>query len=282
MFYVAPLALIALVGLAADGVVTRRRRAARRRRGRRGRAAGLHPVRPLHHDERGRRHASRCCRGGGCRTTGSTSTRCAGPRSPSRSPRPRCSSGCRAGTRSSCRRSSPGTSSLTHVRRRERPPRDPPGLGRQALGRASASPHPDWIDRAVGRDASVAYLWTGGATDEALWENEFFNRSLGAGLRASTGAAARPAARDRRSTRRADGRLRDADGTVVRAEYVARRRLDRRRRARRSRSDPAIGLTLYRVNGPLVLLGARRRASTPTPGRAATVTYRRLDCPAAA
>ena len=34
-----------------------------------------------------------------------------------------------------------------------------------------------WIDGAVGRDAHVAMLWTGGNA-LAMWENEFWNRSV--------------------------------------------------------------------------------------------------------
>ena len=81
-FYVAPLALIALLGLAA-----RRRRPARARRvlagrrGRRRRAAGRRPVRPLRQHVGGLGHVRRCCPGGGCRITGSTSARCASSRS---------------------------------------------------------------------------------------------------------------------------------------------------------------------------------------------------------
>src|SRR4029079_1122544 len=37
---------------------------------------------------------------------------------------------------------------------------------------------PDWIDRAVGRNASVAILRTASTSDETVWENEFFNRSV--------------------------------------------------------------------------------------------------------
>ena len=39
----------------------------------------------------------------------------------------------------------------------------------------------DWIDRRVGRDAHVAFLWSGGDKNAQfrLWENEFFNRSVG-------------------------------------------------------------------------------------------------------
>jgi glycosyltransferase involved in cell wall biosynthesis len=40
----------------------------------------------------------------------------------------------------------------------------------------------DWIDRAVGRDADVAFVFSGKDPQQqplALWENEFFNRSIG-------------------------------------------------------------------------------------------------------
>jgi hypothetical protein len=37
----------------------------------------------------------------------------------------------------------------------------------------------DWIDRAVGAKADVATLWTGRETFVTLWNNEFFNRSVG-------------------------------------------------------------------------------------------------------
>jgi hypothetical protein len=40
--------------------------------------------------------------------------------------------------------------------------------------------HRDWIDRAVGRDANVAAIWSGGPRGNpfTVWENEFFNRSV--------------------------------------------------------------------------------------------------------
>ena len=38
--------------------------------------------------------------------------------------------------------------------------------------------NPDWIDRAVGSGASVDYVWSGTAREYSIWENEFFNRSL--------------------------------------------------------------------------------------------------------
>ena len=38
--------------------------------------------------------------------------------------------------------------------------------------------HPDWIDRAVGRDAQVTLIWSGNTDKYSVWENEFFNRSV--------------------------------------------------------------------------------------------------------
>ena len=263
LFYVAPLALIALLGLAADGVVPR----AGGRVAIAAVVAGVLPVvipfAPLHQDERRLRHASRCCRGGGCRTTGSTSTSCAGRRSRVAARRGRAVRlRCRAGTRSCCRRSSAPTSSLTRVRGRERPPRDPPGLGRHALGRASASPHPDWIDRAVGRDAYVASSGTTARRRRGpLWDNEFFNRSVGAGLHDRRHAARRPAARDAgRRARRRHARRRRRHASCAREYALVDGSTDLAGRV--VARDPGSGSTLYRVDGPLVMLDARDAAST--------------------
>ncbi len=38
--------------------------------------------------------------------------------------------------------------------------------------------HPDWIDRTVGHDADVAFLWHYAGETRPLWNNEFFNRSV--------------------------------------------------------------------------------------------------------
>jgi hypothetical protein len=44
--------------------------------------------------------------------------------------------------------------------------------------RASPPPHPDWVDRAVGRDAQVTLIWSGNTDKYSVWLNEFFNRSV--------------------------------------------------------------------------------------------------------
>ena len=51
-----------------------------------------------------------------------------------------------------------------------------------ALFQGQTTKHRDWVDRAVGRDADVAFLYSGiDPTQQplTLWENEFFNRSIG-------------------------------------------------------------------------------------------------------
>jgi hypothetical protein len=40
-------------------------------------------------------------------------------------------------------------------------------------------PERDWVDRAVGRDADVAALWSGRTDHRTIFENEVFSRSLG-------------------------------------------------------------------------------------------------------
>ena len=48
-----------------------------------------------------------------------------------------------------------------------------------ALAEGMHKQHVDWIDRAVGRQGEVAVLWTGNASRFSVWQNEFFNRSVG-------------------------------------------------------------------------------------------------------
>jgi hypothetical protein len=137
------------------------------------------------------------------------------------------------------------------------------------------NPHPDWIDRAVGRDASVAYLRTGGAPDEALWENEFFNRSVGPVYATDTTRHPDPLP-ETAVKRGADGRLRDADRDVVSAEYAlvdGSTDVEGRVVAR----DEGVGLRLVRTAGPLVL-PVHVTGVYPDTWSGKTVTYRRLDC----
>jgi hypothetical protein len=112
-----------------------------------------------------------------------------------------------------------------------------------------AMEHRDWIDRSVGRDADVAFLWTGTSDKFAVWENEVFSRSIGdiytTGPAVPGGLAQTPVSIDGSTgyVRRPDGGrvpvsfvLTDATGelggTVVGEDGVKR-------------------LVLYRVDGPL-------------------------------
>ena len=77
-------------------------------------------------------------------------------------------------------------------------------------------------------------------------------------------------------SRGADGRLRDADGNVVRAEYAlvdGSTDVEGRVVAHAIR----VGLTLVRVGGPLVL-PVKVTGVYPDTWSGRTVTYRRLDC----
>jgi hypothetical protein len=134
--------------------------------------------------------------------------------------------------------------------------------------------HPDWIDRAVGRDASVDYVWSGTAREYSIWENEFFNRSLRrVDSLVGPGGDTLP---EVTVSRRPDGRLVAGDGPV-RAQYVlADGSTDIAGRA--VAADPRMGLRLYRVNGPVVILShvAGLYPNDTWSGR--KVTYERVDC----
>jgi len=113
------------------------------------------------------------------------------------------------------------------------------GIHQASLGKLWAgiqTAHPDWIDRAVGPNASVAILRTSSMTDETIWENEFFNRSVGAIYYHHVERVPDPLPERAlsRSTRVQYALAEDAAGTVV---------------AR----DPGRGVTLYRIDGPLVV-----------------------------
>ncbi len=48
-----------------------------------------------------------------------------------------------------------------------------------ALFGGISRPDRDWVDRTVGRNGDVAFVWSGNRDKFTLWENEFFNRSVG-------------------------------------------------------------------------------------------------------
>ncbi len=134
----------------------------------------------------------------------------------------------------------------------------------------------DWIDRSVGRDADVAFLWTGTASEFAIWENEIFSRSIDdiytTGPAVPGGLAQKPVAIEKSTgyVRGPDGRrvpvpfvLTDATGefggTVVGVDGVKR-------------------LVLYRVDGPLRQVAFVDGLYPQDTWSGKHVTYTRHDC----
>ena len=108
----------------------------------------------------------------------------------------------------------------------------------------------DWIDRALPPGARASFVWSGVTDRFAVNQNEFFNRSVGPiyfiGGPTPGGLAETEVVIDERT-----GELKTADGTSVRGPYVLTEDAispDGTVVAR----DPGIGLTLWRVNGPVV------------------------------
>ena len=134
--------------------------------------------------------------------------------------------------------------------------------------------HPDWLDRKVGRDASVDYLRTGVAAINTIWENEFFNRSFSRvyGLV----APADDTLFETPVVRNAAGNL-VAGSQIVRSQYVLTDgSIDLRGSA--IAHDKRHGMILYRVNGPIVLLTKVTGLADGDTWSVGPVTYTRLDC----
>jgi glycosyltransferase involved in cell wall biosynthesis len=93
-------------------------------------------------------------------------------------------------------------------------PRD----SRNSYNRAISANHQSWIDAQVGRSAHVAVLWSGG-NQLAVWENEFWNRSVSAVY-----DLAKPLPGGMRSTavavEQSTGVLRGKDGKPIAERYV--------------------------------------------------------------
>ncbi len=154
--------------------------------------------------------------------------------------------------------------------------------GRHGIHRASAGAlfagirnlHRDWIDRTVGRGADVAFLWHYTGDTHPLWDNEFFNRSVHTVYTLDGPDAADGGLPETPVVEQADGELADGRGTVPQVRYavsyvdIAGKVIAR---------DPQIGLALYRVDGPLVILTRVRGLYADTWG-GRTVTYRRARC----
>ena len=136
-------------------------------------------------------------------------------------------------------------------------------------------PHPDWVDRRLGRSADVSFLWHYAGETRPLWNNEFFNRSVGTVYTVDGPDPADGGLPETPVHESADGTLRTDAGATPRVGYavsyvdIAGSPIER---------DPGIGLTLYRVDGPMVVL-TRVRGLFPNDSWAGrNVSYRRVRC----
>jgi len=146
-----------------------------------------------------------------------------------------------------------------------------------ALYQGITAPRRDWVDAAVGRNADVAFVFPG--TDpthhpDTLWENEFYNRSIGPvyDLRQpSMGGLP-----ETRVTQRTDGVLL-ADGQPVRHPYVLSEEAVPLAGAVVAR-DVGKGMVLRRTDG-LVRIGFRVQGLYPNDTWSGQrVMYTRLRC----
>lgn len=154
--------------------------------------------------------------------------------------------------------------------------------GRHGIRQASAgalfagirADHPDWVDRAVGRGADVSFLWHYTGETRPLWNNEIFNRSVRTVYTVDGPDAADAGLPETPVTEREDGTLVAADGRAPRVRYavsyvdVAGVPVVR---------DAKMGLTLFRIDGPLVILTKVSGIYADTWG-GRTVRYRRAQC----
>ena len=109
----------------------------------------------------------------------------------------------------------------------------------------------DWIDNAVPAGSDVAVLWTGLSDRFTVNQNEFFNRSVGQVYYTVAptpgGIGELPVAIDRRT-----GTVRLADGSAVRPGYLLTDGSVEPDAIPVVR-DPLLGMTVWKVDGPLIL-----------------------------
>jgi hypothetical protein len=136
----------------------------------------------------------------------------------------------------------------------------------------------DWIDRAVGTTKPrVAAIWTGapGLNFVALWDNEFFNRSVGPVYNLHGPPDGLPQETIKIDPK--DGVARDLSGKVVRAQYVL---TDRSLKVagQTIAKDPGVGMVLYRVGGPIRLVVRELDGVYPDTWSGPAVGYTRYPC----
>ena len=113
----------------------------------------------------------------------------------------------------------------------------------------------DWIDRALPDGATAAFLWTGVTDRFAVNQNEFFNRAVGP-IYFIGGPTPGGLAETQVEVDEGTGEIRTVDGDRVEVDYVITEDAISPEGSVVAR-DPGIGLTLWRVEGPLVATTTR-------------------------
>jgi hypothetical protein len=135
---------------------------------------------------------------------------------------------------------------------------------------------PDWIDRIVGTGGQVSVLWTGTMPSPyPVYENEFFNRSVRT-VYDVDGAARPDPLPETAVTRQPNGELYTASGRPVRARYVL--ASGNVELAGKQVASDESGVDLYRVNGPVVILTGVHGLYPNDTWSGRTVAYQRVQC----
>ncbi len=113
----------------------------------------------------------------------------------------------------------------------------------------------DWIDRAVPQGATVAFVWSGVSDRFAVNQNEFFNRRVGP-IYFIGGATPGGLAETEVAIDEATGEIRTKDGQRLEPRYVLTEDVISPDGIVLAR-DPGLGITLWRVSGPLVATATR-------------------------
>jgi glycosyltransferase involved in cell wall biosynthesis len=147
-----------------------------------------------------------------------------------------------------------------------------------ALFQGMTTSRRDWIDAAVGRDAHVAFIYSGRdptLQPLPLWENEFFNRSVG-----SVYDLRQPSMGGLPETKvheRTDGVLLLANGQPVRSRYVL-TDTSVPLAGKVMGLDEVRGIVLRRTPDGLVAVASRVRGTYPDGWSRRGVSYTRLRC----
>jgi hypothetical protein len=134
-------------------------------------------------------------------------------------------------------------------------------------------PERNWVDRAVGANARVAVLWTSTMPSPyPVYENEFFSRSVRTVYDVDDAHRPDPLP-EVNAGHGSNGVLTTATGPVS-AQYVL---SDVEVAGKRIATDP-VGVALYRVNGPVVIQNSVTGLYPNDTWSGKTVNYRRVDC----